>query len=151
MRFEYDPGGDNHPIATEFVLFSKGMNNAEKSVQCSFCNEEYSSSSIGGHLMMCGSKTDQCPKCQKYIRRAVFAYHYENDCAKLDESDGESNRNDARKFDASFTHLPNNPPQPASTLTTMNGRNTTTRTIHLGELSTEQNERTSLDPYSGRS
>jgi hypothetical protein len=37
--------------------------------------------------MQCGNKTDQCPNCQKYIRRAIFAYHYENDCANLDEPD----------------------------------------------------------------
>ena len=34
--------------------------------------------------MMCGNKTDECPNCNKFIRRAVFAYHYENDCANLD-------------------------------------------------------------------
>ncbi len=36
------------------------------------------------HLMMCGNKTDQCPNCRKYIRRAIFAYHYENNCANPD-------------------------------------------------------------------
>jgi hypothetical protein len=36
------------------------------------------------HLMMCGNKTDQCPNCEKYIRRAIFAYHYENGCANPD-------------------------------------------------------------------
>ena len=35
--------------------------------------------------MLCGNKTDQCPNCQKFIRRAIFAYHYENNCANLDE------------------------------------------------------------------
>jgi phage FluMu protein Com len=37
--------------------------------------------------MSCGNKTDECPKCRKYIRRAVFAYHYENNCANLDDAD----------------------------------------------------------------
>jgi hypothetical protein len=37
--------------------------------------------------MMCGNKTDQCPNCHKFIRRAIFAYHYENNCANLDEPD----------------------------------------------------------------
>jgi hypothetical protein len=37
--------------------------------------------------MLCGNKTDQCPNCQKFIRRAIFAYHYENNCANLDEPD----------------------------------------------------------------
>lgn len=36
--------------------------------------------------MLCGNKTDECPKCQKYVRRAIFTYHYENECADLDES-----------------------------------------------------------------
>ncbi len=35
---------------------------------------------------MCGNKTDQCPTCQQFIRRAIFAYHYENDCANPDAS-----------------------------------------------------------------
>jgi hypothetical protein len=34
--------------------------------------------------MMCGNKTDKCPNCRKYICRAIFAYHYENNCANLD-------------------------------------------------------------------
>lgn len=71
-----------------FVLFLKQMNNGEKSVQCFFCDNEYVASAIGEHLMLCGNKTDQCPKCGKYIRRAVFAYHYENNCANLDETEG---------------------------------------------------------------
>jgi hypothetical protein len=37
------------------------------------------------HLMMCGNKTDQCPNCRKYVRRAIFAYHYENGCANPDD------------------------------------------------------------------
>jgi len=56
-------------------------------VSCSFCNEECPASAIGEHLMTCGNKTDQCPNCKKYIRRAIFAYHYENNCANLDESE----------------------------------------------------------------
>ena len=37
--------------------------------------------------MLCGNKTDQCPKCYKFIRRAVFTYHYENGCVNIDEPD----------------------------------------------------------------
>ncbi|CAF2410008.1 unnamed protein product [Rotaria sp. Silwood2] len=37
--------------------------------------------------MLCGNKTDQCPNCSKFIRRAIFAYHYENNCANLEETD----------------------------------------------------------------
>ncbi|CAF4542701.1 unnamed protein product [Rotaria sp. Silwood1] len=53
---------------------------------CSFCNTYFSSSTaIREHLLVCGNKTDQCPKCRKFIRRAIFAYHYENECAYIDE------------------------------------------------------------------
>ncbi|CAF3799437.1 unnamed protein product [Rotaria sordida] len=39
---------------------------------------------MGDHLMMCGNKTDQCPNCRQFVRRAIFAYHYENNCANPD-------------------------------------------------------------------
>ncbi len=39
--------------------------------------------------MMCGNKTDECPNCKKFIRRAVFAYHYENNCTNLNESEAD--------------------------------------------------------------
>lgn len=41
---------------------------------------------IKDHLMLCGNQTDPCPVCLKRIRRAIFAYHYENNCAQLDEN-----------------------------------------------------------------
>ena len=37
------------------------------------------------HLVLCGTKTDQCPECYKYIQRSYFAYHYENNCADINE------------------------------------------------------------------
>ncbi len=37
--------------------------------------------------MICGNKTDQCPNCRKFVRRAVFAYHSDNNCANLEETD----------------------------------------------------------------
>ncbi|CAF4625239.1 unnamed protein product, partial [Rotaria sp. Silwood2] len=43
------------------------------------------------HLLMCGNKTDQCPNCKKFIRRAIFAYHYENSCADVDAIDTDAN------------------------------------------------------------
>jgi hypothetical protein len=45
---------------------------------------------MGDHLMMCGNKTDECPRCKKFIRRAIFAYHYENKCADLDDTSNEA-------------------------------------------------------------
>ena len=55
-----------------------------------FCNDKFASTEeMRVHLMMCGNRTDQCPKCKKFIRRAVFAYHYENNCADLDDIDND--------------------------------------------------------------
>ena len=54
-------------------------------MSCSFCNENFESiDAISKHLMICGNKTDQCPVCHKYVRRAIFTYHYENKCADPD-------------------------------------------------------------------
>ena len=38
------------------------------------------------HLLLCGTKTDQCPNCRRFVQRAVFAYHYENNCADINET-----------------------------------------------------------------
>jgi hypothetical protein len=35
---------------------------------------------------MCGEKKKQCSICRKFVQRAIFAYHTENNCANLDES-----------------------------------------------------------------
>lgn len=75
-------------------------------VLCSFCETELTSGrELMEHLMMCGNKTDQCPNCRKYVRRAIFAYHYENNCANPDEpSTDDNNRQTAQpgKFRGSF-------------------------------------------------
>jgi len=58
---------------------------------------------IGEHLMQCGNKTEQCPTCEKFIRRAIFAYHYENNCANLDENENSitstTNQNSVKQLD----------------------------------------------------
>ncbi|CAF0992989.1 unnamed protein product [Rotaria magnacalcarata] len=64
-----------------------------QSFQCCFCQKLHSSSiALSDHLMLCGNKTDLCPKCRKFIRRAIFAYHYENECASLEETDAATPR-----------------------------------------------------------
>ena len=45
---------------------------------------------MGAHLYLCGNKTDQCPVCQKYVRRAIFTYHVYNYCIDLDEDNTRS-------------------------------------------------------------
>jgi hypothetical protein len=72
-------------------------------VICSFCEEGFTSDkALMDHLMMCGNKTDQCPNCEKYIRRAIFAYHYENNCANFEEPTADNEKH--------------NKPQPSSRL-----------------------------------
>ncbi len=39
------------------------------------------------HLYLCGNKTNKCPKCSKYIRRAIYNYHLDNNCIDLSEDD----------------------------------------------------------------
>ena len=71
-------------------------------VKCCFCGEfQLSTSALRTHLTFCGNKTDQCPKCHKFITRATFAYHYENKCATLDNTDEPQSRSDRRN---SFAH-----------------------------------------------
>lgn len=83
---------------------------SKRMVTCSFCNEDKPATEIGEHLMQCGNKTEQCPNCEKYIRRAVFTYHYENSCANLDELDGDVNRPADQHNNTSTTpkHSPSN-------------------------------------------
>jgi hypothetical protein len=39
---------------------------------------------MSNHLLQCASKTTKCSKCQKYIQRAIYAYHLDNNCVDLD-------------------------------------------------------------------
>jgi hypothetical protein len=45
------------------------------------------------HLVHCGTKTDQCPRCYQFIQRAFFAYHYENNCANINEIEASRDMN----------------------------------------------------------
>jgi len=73
---------------------------------CSFCNEEFASAkAMGDHLMMCGNKTDQCPNCRKYVRRAIFAYHYENSCANPDAPTTDDQTYQTEPHSGKFTAL----------------------------------------------
>jgi hypothetical protein len=98
--------------------------------------------------MTCGNKTDQCPNCRKYIRRAIFAYHYENNCANLDEFDADV-RAVTNPPDAPSTFQPNNPPSSSSELASENNKK---RTIIKVDISThpEAQLTTSQRSNSGR-
>ncbi len=88
--------------------------------------------------MTCGNKTDQCPNCRKYIRRAIFAYHYENNCANLDEFDVDV-RAAANQLDVSTTFQPNNPSPSSSGLTAENNKNRTIININRATYPEAQN------------
>ncbi len=63
-----------------------------------FCQEiQKSSEALKEHFMLCGNKTDECPNCHKFIRRAVFAYHYENNCANLNETESTKSNTSTRR------------------------------------------------------
>jgi hypothetical protein len=57
--------------------------------------------------MLCGNKTDECPNCKKYIRRAIFAYHFENNCANLDAIENDVSHA-VNQSDPVSTFQPNN-------------------------------------------
>jgi len=77
--------------------------------------------------MQCGNKTEQCPNCGKYIRRAIFTYHYENNCSNLDESKDEMNRPAVENNNISVP--PKVPPRKSSPPIQQPTTTTTTTTI----------------------
>lgn len=82
------------------------MSHDGKYVICSFCRNEQPTSRIANHLIECGNKTEQCPNCEKYVRRAIFAYHYENRCVQL-EDDGAINQYTGSARNYSEVRYPN--------------------------------------------
>ena len=74
------------------LLFTDSTN---RSISCSFCSEKYSSRELEDHLLRCGNKTEQCPNCHKFIRRAIFAYHYENQCSDIPEEEPTQKKSDS--------------------------------------------------------
>jgi hypothetical protein len=78
--------------------------------------------------MMCGNKTDECPNCGKFIRRAIFAYHYENNCANLDAIENDVSHA-VNQSDAISTFQPNNTSKPSSG--SASGNNTYVSTMQV--------------------
>ena len=75
-------------MATALTNERNYSNGDNRMYSCMFCQSSNSSQAeLAEHLMLCGNKTDQCPKCYQFIRRAIFAYHYENNCANFNEFD----------------------------------------------------------------
>ncbi|CAF4129094.1 unnamed protein product [Rotaria sordida] len=49
--------------------------------KCPFYDETISTEdAMREHLWMCGSKTEKCFQCSKYIQRMFFVYHQDNNC-----------------------------------------------------------------------
>ncbi len=60
-------------------------NCSQQEYSCPFCNEPLRTlDDMRVHLKICGSKTDQCPNCKKYILRSILAYHIDNNCTNPD-------------------------------------------------------------------
>jgi len=76
---------------------------------------------MGEHLILCGNKTDECPNCHKFIRRAIFAYHYENNCANLDETETDDRSPPEQMKTISRSHS-NNATSSSSEVTTGNNK-----------------------------
>lgn len=52
---------------------------------CELCDEKLENSdALGFHLLECANKTNKCPNCKKFIRRAFYLYHVENSCIDID-------------------------------------------------------------------
>ena len=78
--------------------------------------------------MMCGNKTHECPNCRRFIRRAVITYHYENNCANVDESEPDIQPT-SRQTNTISTLQPNNVSRFPSGLITENTNYASTVTI----------------------
>lgn len=63
-----------------------------------------SSTALRDHLLLCGNKTDSCPNCRHLIRRSHFAYHYENNCAPIDEVETPPSRPKSRAMQSAPTN-----------------------------------------------
>ncbi|CAF0892990.1 unnamed protein product [Rotaria sordida] len=69
----------------------KKTNCQHRGYSCQFCDEYLpTSKAMGIHLFRCGTKTNKCPTCQKYVRRAIYIFHVDNNCIDLDEDDTSS-------------------------------------------------------------
>ncbi len=58
------------------------------------CEKIVASNEMSYHLFDCGSKTIRCPNCSKYIHRASYTYHVDNQCIDFDEDDIQTDNQD---------------------------------------------------------
>ncbi|CAF1224012.1 unnamed protein product, partial [Didymodactylos carnosus] len=60
-----------------------------RAMKCPLCGDTVPTVDIRDHLLMCGNKTELCDRCNKYVLRGIFTYHYENSCHDPDEEGGD--------------------------------------------------------------
>ncbi|CAF4550013.1 unnamed protein product [Rotaria sp. Silwood2] len=125
------------------------VNDGRRLISCSFCNEHFTSTKeMGDHLLMCGNKTDPCPNCKKFIRRAIFAYHYENSCADVNAIDTDVNST-AHNSVASSASQPNISSQSSTGSASGHNKHITTMAVDLRTLP-NQDSTTFQQSSSGR-
>ncbi|CAF0990345.1 unnamed protein product [Adineta steineri] len=96
-------------MSEETLLQHQQTKCKNRSISCSFCQIILpTSSALREHLLLCGNKTDECPKCRRLIRRSHFAYHFENNCASIDKVETPPNQRRSR----SLQRLPVNSNRP---------------------------------------
>ncbi|CAF1314906.1 unnamed protein product [Adineta ricciae] len=48
---------------------------------CQYCEQiETSKDALDQHSAACAKKTDECPRCRKFVARGIFVTHYANNC-----------------------------------------------------------------------
>lgn len=52
-----------------------------RKLRCTFCSLNFDAKEIFEHSNLCGSRTEECPKCKKYVLLREFDYHTSNNCA----------------------------------------------------------------------
>lgn len=81
-------------------------------VVCKFCEAHLPQSHYHDHLYHCGSRTEVCPKCLKYVSLRDFAYHTEEiDCLNPGAIDEEAaDELLAKQLQEEFYHERETPP-----------------------------------------
>jgi hypothetical protein len=80
--------GEKYPDQSSLDKHKTNNNCSSRPFSCELCDERLpSSSEMRTHLIRCGSKTNKCPHCNKYIPRTIFAYHVDHNCVNPNPSD----------------------------------------------------------------
>ena len=50
---------------------------------CPYCENTFPADEFRDHIIMCGSKTEECTKCKQYIQRTQWLIHEQSTCSAL--------------------------------------------------------------------